>query len=232
LFENAAWGKVVDDPELLATLPKDLKKKLGRSLAALFRIRSAESTWDTTPELQEALRLWKRIDSVSDRLQDIGSKSDSLVDKYVRPETLPGGTGMLGFGGQEVREKPHPVTEALAKLFEKNSLDIKKALADYAADAEGTQMFLGPRPEPWEAFNRAIAEKVGMDIPQEVWGREQPKPAVTLGPQPAVEADISAKKGGTETEGSETTPERPSPQAFEPPPGPRFQYEAESNPVG
>ena len=174
LFESAVLGKVVDDPELLATAPKEVMRKLERSVAALARVKAAGGAWDFTPELKTALQLWKRIDSIRDSLNEIGTKDDSLVDKYLHPGEYKMGTELMQFGGETVRETPHPTVETLAKLLEKPAKEIKIAVGDYADDAEGRQITLGPAPSAVESFNRNIAAKVKMDVPDDAWGVLRP----------------------------------------------------------
>lgn len=166
LFEAAMLGKVIDDPALLATTPREVLRKLERSVAALVRIKDAGGLWDITPELQQALSLWKRVDSVREGLNLIGTKDDSLVDKYLHPGDYKNGTDML----IDAREVPHPTVEAIAKTLEKSGVEVKKSFTEYADDAEGKQITIGPPPNPVESFNRFIGERVEVEVPADLWG--------------------------------------------------------------
>jgi len=205
LFESAVLGKVIDDPELLATTPKDVLRKLERSTAALARVKAAGGVWDFTPELKQSLRLWKRVDSIREALNKIGGPEDSLVDRYLHPGEYKMGTELMDFGGETAREQPHPTVEALAKLLEENGKEIKGAVGDYADDAEGKQMTLGAPPSPVESFNTHIGSKVKVDVPEEAWGTlkapETPKEAAVEAPKekapdvpPPLEATPAAKE--------------------------------------
>ena len=179
LFESAVLGKIIDDAELLSTTPKEVLRKLERSVAALARVKAAGGLWDFIPELQDSLRLWKRVDSVRDSLNQIGTAEDSLVDKYLNPGKYKMGTELMKFGEDTVRETPHPTVEALAKLLEQPGKEMKTAVGDYADDAEGKQITLGPPPVPAESFNRHIGSLVKVDVPDDAWGVLRPKEAVS-----------------------------------------------------
>lgn len=181
LFEAALLGKVIDDPELLATTPKEVLRKLERSVASLARIKDAGRGWDITPELKEALRLWKRVDSVRESLNEIGKKDDSIIDKYLKPGSFKNGSNMMF----DVRETPHPAVEALAKTLEESALEVKNRFLEYSNEAEGKQLTIGEPASPVEAFNRFIGTRVKVDVPPNLWGllqsteRRQPVPSPT-----------------------------------------------------
>jgi hypothetical protein len=206
LFENAVLGKIVEDPELLATLPKEIRNKVGRLAAPLVRVKDEAPLWNFIPELKMALKLWKRIDNVRAMLNDIGGEDDSLVDRYLRPANYENGSELIDFGGETVRETPHPTVEALAKLLEKPSKEAKNAIAFYADDSEGKQATLGPPPEPVEAFNTHIGSKVGVDVPADAWGVLKP-------PQKAAGEAEAPVEAPEVTESPKTPPESPQAKA-------------------
>lgn len=174
LFESAVLGRIVDDPELLATTPREILRKLDRAVAPLARVKAAGGLWDFTPELQEALKLWKSIDSIRPQLNEIGSREDSLVEKYLHPGDFENGTELMSYGGETVRQQPHPTVEALAKLLEGNAKEIKDRIAAYADQAEGKQITIGPPPEPVDVFNSHIGSAVDVEVPKEAWGVIRP----------------------------------------------------------
>src|SRR5262249_23096820 len=155
-FEAAWLGKIVDDPDLLKTAPRDVLRKLTRGIPGLVKAKAAGEHWDISPEVKGALALWKRIDSIRDSLNEIGSKDDSLVDRYLHPEEFEHGSQLMDYGTGTARETPHPEVEALAKLLEKKQLEVRDGLVDYGNEAEGKQATLGPPPEPVDSFNRFI----------------------------------------------------------------------------
>jgi hypothetical protein len=206
-FEQAIMGKVIDDPDLLATVPRGTLEKVERALPALLKIKSGSPEWNVSDYFKESLRIWRSIDSVSGALRDIGTADDSMVDKYFRPQNFKMGTGMLTFQEGTLREPPHPITEAFAKLLEKTSLNVKRALDNYAADVEGRQDYLMGQPSPVEAFNKDVAEKVGVTVDPTEWG--------TLRPTSEATKD-EARKAALPPD----LPKTPaSPKALEPPPG-------------
>ena len=182
LFENAWLGKIVDDPDLLKTIPADIKRKLTRGVPGLIKAKVAGSMWDISPEVKSALQLWKRINSIRDSLLEIGKKGDSLVDRYLWPQDFENGTELMDFGTGAARQMPHPEAEAIAKILEKSQIEVRDGFSDYGNDAEGKQaQLLGPRPEPVDAFNQFIGKKVGIAVKPEQWAvpmPETPKAAV------------------------------------------------------
>lgn len=182
MFENAMLGKVITDPDLIATMPKHIKDKLFRSLAPLSKIRASDPAWDFTDYLQEAVRHWKRIDSISDTL-DVYGKDLPRSEQYMRFQN-----------GKMIKEEIHPAVEALVRLLDEKSQKIKEAFYKYIDDYEGRQqslMGIEP-PTPRASFNKDIAEKVGVEVSEGEWGTLRPveKPAE----KPKVEA---AQKGVT-----------------------------------
>lgn len=173
-FEEAILGKVIDDPDLLKSVPRETLAKVERSLPALLKIKTAAPEWNVMDYLKQSLRVWRTIDSIRGDLNDIGAKSDSLIDKYYNPQDFKMGSGLITFEEGALRDPPHPITEALAKLFEKNPLQVKKALDAYADDVEGRQNYMLGQPSPIEAFNRHIGEKVGVEVDPTEWGTLRP----------------------------------------------------------
>lgn len=170
LFENAWLGKIVDDPDLLKTIPADIKRKLTRGVPGLIKAKVAGSMWDISPEVKGALRLWKRIDYVRENLAEIGKKGDSFVDRYLHPQDFENGTELMDYGAGTARELPHPAEEAIAKLLEKPQVEVRDGFSDYGNEAEGKQaQLLGPRPEPVDAFNQFIGKKVGISVEPDQW---------------------------------------------------------------
>ena len=213
LFEAAWLGKIVDDADLLKTTPKEILRKLSRAVPGLMKAKAAGAMWDISPEVKQALDLWKRINSIRDSLNEIGTKADSLVDKYLHPEDFENGTQLMDYGAGTARETPHPTVEAIAKLLEKPQVEVRNGFADYGNEAEGKQQTLGPPPEPVESFNRFIGSKVGIEINPDQWAvpmAEAPKAAV-LAPEKALEP-LSAAAA------TETTPAVPPPLETTPKP--------------
>ena len=216
LFEAAWLGKIVDDADLLKTTPKEILRKLSRAVPGLMKAKAAGAMWDISPEVKQALDLWKRIDSIRDSLNEIGTKADSLVDKYLHPEDFENGTQLMDYGAGTARETPHPTVEAIAKLLEKPQVEVRNGFADYGNEAEGKQQTLGPPPEPVESFNRFIGSKVGIEINPDQWAvpmAEAPKAAV-LAPEKALEPLSAA--AATETTPAVPPPLETTPRAIEP----------------
>lgn len=191
-LEAAIRGKVIDDPALVATTPASIMNSIDRTLPALLRLKSAGGTWEIGDYLKEAMRQWKQIDSVRASLNDIGTKDDSLVDKFYNPEEYAGGVGVMTFGEDEVRPKPHPVAYAITKALEAKATEYKRAFDDFAAPAEGKQTFLIAPPEPYEVFNDTIGRLGGVEVHPADWATMEPaspeqKAAVEklLEPEPA-----------------------------------------------
>lgn len=211
LFENAWLGKWIDDADLLKTIPADIKRKLTRAVPGGMKAKAAGAMWDVSPEVKEALQLWKTITSVRDDLAEIGKKGDSLVDRYLHPEDFENGTPRLS--GMEIR-MPHPAAEAIAKLLEKPQIEVRDGFSDYGNEAEGKQaQLLGPRPEPVEAFNRFIGSKVGVEVKPEQWAvpmPEAPKAAVAA-PETPVEPRPEEKAKETPLEVPPSLGEAPKP---------------------
>jgi 2'-5' RNA ligase len=207
LFENAWLGKIVDDPDLLKTIPADIKRKLTRGVPGLIRAKVAGSMWDISPEVKEALQLWKRIDSIRDGLNEIGKKGDSLVDRYLKPQDFENGTELMDFGTGTARQMPHPTAEAIAKILEKPQIDVRDGFSDYGNEAEGKQaMLLGPRPEPVDAFNANIGKRVGIEVKPDQWAVPMPE-----APKEAVPAAEKAVEPRPEEKAAETPISPPPP---------------------
>lgn len=195
-LEAAIRGKVIDDPALVATTPASIMNSIDRTLPALLRLKSAGGTWEIGDYLKEAMRQWKQIDSVRASLNEIGKKDDSLVDKFYNPENYAGGVGVMTFGEDEVRPKPHPVAYAITKALEAKPSEYKAAFDDYAAPAEGKQTFLIAPPEPYEVFNDTIGKLGDAEVHPADWATMEPaspeqKAAVDkmLEPEPAPTKD-------------------------------------------
>lgn len=185
MFENAMLGKVINDADLIATMPKQIRDKLFRSLSPLAKIRAADSAWNFTDYLQEAVRHWKRIDAITDTLDAYG-KDLSTSEQYMRFQN-----------GKMIKEGIHPAVEALIRFLDEKPLKIKDSLFKYIDDYEGRQhslMGFEP-PNPRMAFNKNIAEQTGVEVKEGEWGTIKPveKPTeakAEAAPEPTAEDDF------------------------------------------
>jgi hypothetical protein len=174
-FENMMLGKAVGDPALLSQASADIRNKLARSLTGWIKIQGASDDWQIQSNLQEALRIWHQIETVKPELSMIGKSSDSIVDKFFHPEKYKMGTGFMDFGDdQGVRPLPDSTTLAIVQMLDRIPLHVKRMVEDYADDAEGLQASLMERPSPVESFNRAIGEKVGVEVHPAEWKMTRP----------------------------------------------------------
>jgi hypothetical protein len=173
VFEEALLGKVFGDVNFIKTLPKEIANKFWRSLGVLTRIKARADIWDIIDYLKEGTEVFKSATSISSELNLLGKKTDSIIDKYIRPENYENGSPNF------FRQIPHPVVEALAKLLDGSSLNLKDSLDRYIKDAEkgdiknqGGFDFYTP-PTPWEAFNAVIGKQFGIEVKPEEWGSLQ-----------------------------------------------------------
>jgi hypothetical protein len=178
MFENAMLGKVINDADLISTMPKHIRDKLFRSLAPLAKIKAGDAAWDFTDYLEEAVRHWKRIEALTETLDVYkGSRSEQY---------------MTFQNGKMIKEPIHPAVEALIRFLDKKPLEIKDGFYKYIDDYEGRQttlMGVEP-PNPRTAFNKNVAEKVGVEVAQGEWGTI--KPALAEPPKPAEEKPKAA----------------------------------------
>jgi hypothetical protein len=191
LFENAWIGKYIDDPDLLNSIPDDIKLRLTRAVPGGMKAKAAGSDWDIAPEVKSALKLWEAIANVREDLDEIGKpserKTDSLVDKYLHPEDFQNGTPR--FAGMEIPD-PHPTVEAIAKILEKPQVQVRDAFNDYGNSAEGTGSqgsLMGLPPEPVGEFNRAIGSRVDIQVKADQWTvplAEPPREVVAKAEEP------------------------------------------------
>lgn len=178
MFENAMLGKVINDADLIATMPKSIRDKLFRSLAPLSKIKASDAAWDFTDYLEEAVRHWKRIEALSETLNAYGKDKDRST-QYMEFQN-----------GKMIKEPIHPAVEALIRYLDMKPVDIKNGFYNYIEDFEGNQttlMGVEP-PNPRTAFNGNVAEKVGVEVKEGEWGTVRPveKPVEKTAEKPAI----------------------------------------------
>jgi len=140
LIERILLGSVIDDPDLMRTVPRSITQKLERSLAELARIR-ARPEWDISKDLRDALTAYADWDRTRQTLNDYLSQMD-----------------MFG----SVPAKTNPKATALLQFLERSKpTEVKKAFARYAQEATrdipGQETFrFVEKPTPQGAFERAF----------------------------------------------------------------------------
>ena len=120
--------------------------------------------------LKDAMRLWNRIEPLRDKYDEMGRKSDSMIDKYLNPEK----TGLPGYLYAGMRETT-PTAEALAKLLGLSGLRFRRALLAFI-DKSATKSFFEEY-DPREEFNRSIGKEVGVEVHPLDWDVNTPASA-------------------------------------------------------
>jgi hypothetical protein len=169
LLERIILGRAVDDQALLREMPQSVTDKLTYALPGLARLQEGPEDWQIGSHLKRALRDWAKIDPLRTALNEVGNPRDSIVDKFYRPHDYRLG----GLIFQRRPAAPHPIREALARLFEQPHDRIETAFNDYADAMEARQ---DTHQSPNEAFNRQIGDRFEIEVLPQEWETAKPLP--------------------------------------------------------
>ena len=159
--ERALLGSVIDEPRLLEAAPKNVLRKLERSLGAIASVATRPDEWNILPAIRSAVGEAASIRS-----------EGTNVEMRLAQKSL--------FGGER-----NPVVDALVRSLDGSPKAVTEAFEKFAHDSDlnapgQTRMFAGA--DAFESFNHAF----GSNITEEGYrhGLEE-----AAGRSPAVERD-------------------------------------------